>query len=761
MATEMEFITFKEFVSSLDDSSETPSADAKAIVCDGETDPVAVPANANALENSATESDMTEGNVVEVWTPSGKKKLDLSNVAKAVDVAALGIKTDNVAHSIAPDFDPTRTSENPYKIKDVVTYTDGKTYIFKAPHYGAWTGTDVDVVNLEGAFSVIFDTNPEYKFLVVDHDGYLLFGVDEDGNFVYGKSSQIDNTIINKFTSLIAQWYDSNFIYNSNPQYKSIVVDADGYMLYGVDADGNFVYGKSKQIESAIESKVSSVAQPNVLSSETFTSSSTPELISFAGECCTDGVWLSVMCGSYYSTSYTYDVTVVGGTRDGYKYSGYSANRRPRKINVGLGCKGLKISLSASGVNVAVDVWRRYDDISKVLKISRNSSSVEAHLVCDGVNDEEQFQRAAAILAYGGGTVEIGTGDYYFDDLPQRFTGEYGGVIFTKIASVSNRIVFKGAQKTGSSTGSAIHVRDSAFANLPEGAEAWIFGAHKIANAGVLKVYDLRIEVESNAHKFVAINGQFMGGLVVNNCRISAGANAWSDVAPAEGSVGIRGVMGDCNGTEYELKDVFCVALYEGFQLGGEHLVMTECGARFCYYAYSFGNYDYGSWYEDNPVTCSHPLTLINCCDEGSRALPLFAKCGVHSATGAKALQAVNMINFNLEVHTALLEGAEEVTPGSFCGIIDFVAYGASNSSKNTTPSASRGNRVDTKFWKDGSGENFTTINDTHKLVGTTTEREGYWAQLGQRFYDTTLNKLVYCIDSENQTWVDCNGNLV
>ena len=62
------------------------------------------------------------------------------------DYYATKTYAQNVAHSIAPEFDPTRTSENPYKAGETVTYTDGKTYTFKVDHYGAWASADVEEV---------------------------------------------------------------------------------------------------------------------------------------------------------------------------------------------------------------------------------------------------------------------------------------------------------------------------------------------------------------------------------------------------------------------------------------------------------------------------------------------------------------------------------------------------------------------------------------------------------------------------------------
>ena len=44
--------------------------------------------------------------------------------------------------NVAPAFDATRTSENPYKAGESVVY-EGKTYLFKVDHYGAWAAADV------------------------------------------------------------------------------------------------------------------------------------------------------------------------------------------------------------------------------------------------------------------------------------------------------------------------------------------------------------------------------------------------------------------------------------------------------------------------------------------------------------------------------------------------------------------------------------------------------------------------------------------
>ena len=265
MATELEFVTYKDFVKDLDDSSDTPSANAKAVVCDGENDPVAVPANANALENSATESDMTEGNVVEVWTPSGKKKLDLSNVGKKGDITSLNTKTTNISASVAPAFDPTRDSEHAYPAGYSVTYTDGKVYTFTAPHYGSWTGTDVEEAPAATSkldYFVVTD-NPEYMAAVTDKDGVFLFGVRKDGSVDFPKG--VPSPIRKEIDAILERISFFNFI--SSPEWAFAIVDSDNKFLFGINrTDGtvHLVKGVPEIVKTYVDTLVGALENGKV-----------------------------------------------------------------------------------------------------------------------------------------------------------------------------------------------------------------------------------------------------------------------------------------------------------------------------------------------------------------------------------------------------------------------------------------------------------------------------------------------------------------
>ena len=150
MATDIEYINYKEFVGGLSDA-ETPDENDKAVVCNETDGPRATPLNAKALTTTADETDLNENSSIDIYTANGRKRLPGNAIAKASDVSALQTKTTNISASIAPDFDPTRTEDKQYLAGEKVMY-GGSLFEFDQPHYGAWTGTDahkVDLVDLD------------------------------------------------------------------------------------------------------------------------------------------------------------------------------------------------------------------------------------------------------------------------------------------------------------------------------------------------------------------------------------------------------------------------------------------------------------------------------------------------------------------------------------------------------------------------------------------------------------------------------------
>lgn len=81
---------------------------------------------------------------------------DVGNLQSALETTNGNV--ENVAHSIAPEFDGTRTSENPYRAGECVM-NNGALYRFKVDHYGPWSSSDVSAVTASSLFMINLDLN--------------------------------------------------------------------------------------------------------------------------------------------------------------------------------------------------------------------------------------------------------------------------------------------------------------------------------------------------------------------------------------------------------------------------------------------------------------------------------------------------------------------------------------------------------------------------------------------------------------------------
>lgn len=226
--------------------------------------------------------------------------------------------------------------------------------------------------------------------------------------------------------------------------------------------------------------------------------------------------------------------------------------------------------------------------------------------------------------------------------------------------------------------------------------------------------------------------------------------------APSVPTIGCIGLT-MTDGSNYNYSNYLNVHAWgfdEGIQVGGEHVVCINCGATVGRYGFTFGNYE---------TNCgsNHPITLINCLDERNINLPLFGtNCGDTKPNGDKLIgeQEVTLISFNIERLADKTPGGKlgdlmkEIIPGTWKGNIDFTAQ----------PAWCHLNEKNFQLWEnDGSGSGIKTRNNCHKTVCDTAERLSYYPTLGQQIFDTDLNKMLVCVDPENKTWVDFNGNKV
>lgn len=470
---------------------------------------------------------------------------------------------------------------------------------------------------------------------------------------------------------------------------------------------------------------------------------------------------------SYIEIDTSVDISNV--TIKSQNYSGeviYSGAERRFKIDDGVGKVGVLIK-KTNGEN-----WTSSEcDLTNVKLIKENKHKTDAIYLC--ADDATETEKNIADIMFSDIDVykldilintylpksialRFSSGTFEFD----QFTSKGYCIGIKSYTSIRRYVKIIGNTNRGDNK-TTLKISANALSSMPVD-ECRVIGAENHSNTVTLDVDNISIELADNQHNIVCIDcsNNTAGRISMLSCFgvPSEIANTDNTPMPSEGCVGIRSWCGNDSGTYNIIDNCFCTGFYEGFQLGAEHTICSQCNGRFNYYAFSFGNYDY------KYGTCSHPITLINCCDEHSACLPKFVKNGLINVNGSTGMQAVDMISYNMELIRpdnfggGLVTPSHEDIPSTWCGNINYTAHGVPNVEGGLNGETGYSNIVSVKFFDSGSGKNFCVKNDTHKLGGTTVERLTYVPHYMQEYYDTDLHKkLIY--DGEN--WVDYSGTVI
>ena len=229
MATDIEYINYKEFVAGLSDA-ETPDETDKAVVCNETDGPRATPLNAKTLTTAADETDLNENSSIDIYTANGRKRLPGNAIAKASEgtskihnITDTATEADLVSGNylaingiawtkklpgnvIAPksvqdkhtsNFAPTFVPNSTNAIAGHPYIYDGSLYRAKVDYNGVWDASKFESIDLSGASTLIFTSNSEYVYAVTDSEGRFLFGCRTDGTFEWasGIPSVLKKTI--------------------------------------------------------------------------------------------------------------------------------------------------------------------------------------------------------------------------------------------------------------------------------------------------------------------------------------------------------------------------------------------------------------------------------------------------------------------------------------------------------------------------------------------------------------------------------------
>lgn len=400
----------------------------------------------------------------------------------------------------------------------------------------------------------------------------------------------------------------------------------------------------------------------------------------------------------------------------------------------------------------------RKNEKNKTLYIAANNSSNDdkynADFICDGVNDEEEINRAINLVKSSVGVVVLYDGDYYIDsfsDYPVAGKTEKAAIFIKKDGSTDGGVSICG-RSSGKPQKAVIHVNESAFDEISDDITPCVVSggadALKYVGGWGFNIRHVEIKLPNKKHKCIAINYQHCYWGIVDSCNLTVDGFG-QDVVPVENLIGLRGWAGWSDGSIIGAYDTYACGFRVGFQLGGEHVICERLGTRYCYTAYTFGEYDL----DENSGAQVHPITLINCCDEHSATLPKFYKSGNANSRGAGRC-LVNLIDFNIEYYPLITNtpvvGAMEEFEGGWVGN---VVYSPEDDEKS--------NKVYIPFWADGHGKNFKSVNTSQPQMGTSALRKTFAPNYMQQYFDTDLNKVVYCKEPSTKTWIDANGNII
>ena len=387
--------------------------------------------------------------------------------------------------------------------------------------------------------------------------------------------------------------------------------------------------------------------------------------------------------------------------------------------------------------------------------IHKNEDGID--FVCTGKNDELTINKAILKGLEEEKGVYLLNGQYNIDDFYDF--GDGGPKCAVYFPCKKTEISFIG-QSFGYATKTLsvrFYVSENALSKVGDGEYSvmrtqWFNKG--ILSGNTLKLENFAVCLSHNQTPIRCIDLRRCDRIEMKNVKLSAfhdrkgGFGTPPEVA-VKGCIGVTMTDGSNNFlSRYD--NVTATGFYEGIQVGGEHVIMAECGAIMNVYGYTFGNYKAHCGF-------NHPITMINCLDERNVNLPLFNECGDDDYEGNRIIggQEVTMISFNIERLASQTPGGKlgdvmrEVYPGAFCGRIEYTMQ----------PDWHHTNETNFQIWEeDGSGKGFNTINMTHKKVCSTAERLSYYPTLGQQIFDTDLNKLVICVDTKTKKWVDALG---
>lgn len=386
-----------------------------------------------------------------------------------------------------------------------------------------------------------------------------------------------------------------------------------------------------------------------------------------------------------------------------------------------------------------------------------------ADYVCDGVNDEVEIQAAIDKIANTGGRIRLSAGTFWIDSWQHtrhNYDNAYGKCAIAIPNNTNCEYIIEGSSQpliysSTSARGTTIRVSDTLYDNTPSTEYCTIVGsswdAYPQSGArGSLFMYHIRFALPWNQKPIMCVDTFLISKVAMQYISCAAFSSlynsGWTPISeepcpiPAVGCVGIRSVGGGNWGTVADYKNILVQGFHQGFMFAGEHIIAVNLSAMYCYYPYTFGNWNYTG-------ISGHPMTFINCNEE-------HCCCGPYFASGG---QQVDMLQYNGEVIPSRTPGAARIKNATISSASGVSFYGRI---EYTMMVDTYVNKKDYSFWEDGHGHSFISKNMTHTPAASTNEIKSWSPDYMEMVYNTNMNMMLVCTDTSTKEWRDMSGTV-
>jgi len=196
------------------------------------------------------------------------------------------------------------------------------------------------------------------------------------------------------------------------------------------------------------------------------------------------------------------------------------------------------------------------------------------------------------------------------------------------------------------------------------------------------------------------------------------------------------------------------LGFYVGIDFSGDHIVVNSPSAVYCYYGFTFGKYMHSGG-------MTLPITIINMTEEHNVCLPIYY-------ANQNDTKVIQILSGNVYWPEKCCQGnipfddprrvAATIPNHNYIGFINYV----NGIDPSTGWFSIIQSSLPTSYFAAGSEIYMEQKNMAAPSHATSAVRRTWAKGLGMQCFDTTLNKMVFCVVKNNAlAWVDANGTMV